>query len=90
MWATEDVNDGFQNVRWEGERGYWDGIVGQFQPTPGASQRKDTAEVATQDRKGRHSRMSLPEPDGAIGETHSGRVRDVDRDDGVVDTPLEK
>ena len=38
-----------------------------------------TTEVATQNRKRRHSGMPLPLPDGAIGEANSGRVREVDR-----------
>ena len=29
--------------------------------------------------------MSLPEPDGTIGEAHSGRVREVDRTEGKVE-----
>ena len=32
-----------------------------------------------QNRKRRHSRMPLPEPDRAVGEAHGGRMYEVDR-----------
>ena len=72
----------------------------------GVSRRKGhgertTTEVASQNRKRRHSRMPL-QIERPIGEAHSGRVREDDRAEegggerrhwkygGVVDMPLEK
>ena len=73
--------------------GYWTGIVEQYQPTPGVSQRKDHSEGGFTKLEKPTRRMILPKP-GAVREAYCRRVREADRgkegsekrrDGGMVD-----